>query len=136
MARRYSSIGLFGIFGRSADLRQFDNALRSLDLHPRLVPEAVKLAAVALLRNHAIGPEPAPQSYRAAAEIVCYCMIGADAFAGANDAALAGGVERRIEAALEQDEALDAQLLLLLLHAKIIQPDVVGRFALETVTRS
>jgi hypothetical protein len=136
MARRYSSIGLFGIFGRSADLRQFDNALRSLDLHPRLVPEAVKLAAVALLRNHAIGPEPAPQSYRAAAEIVCYCMIGEDAFAGANDAALAGGVERRIEAALEQDEALDAQLLLLLLHAKIIQPDVVGRFALETVTRS
>ena len=92
MARSRSSLGLFGIFGRSADLRQMDQALRSVDVHPRLVPEAVKLTAVALLKDHAIGPEPAPQSYRAAAEILAYCMIGAEAFAGANDADLTHAV--------------------------------------------
>src|SRR5438067_12624486 len=70
MARRMSSFGLFGIFGRSHDLRQFDNALRSVDLHPKLVPEAVKLTAVNLLKDQAIGDEPAPQAYHAAAEIV------------------------------------------------------------------
>ena len=134
MARSRSSLGLFGIFGRSADLRQLDQALRSLDVHPRLVPEAVKLTAVALLKDHAIGPEPAPQSYRGAAEILAYCMIGAEAFAGANDADLAHAVERRIEAALDKPAGLDAQLVLLTLHAKVIQPSVVHQFELDSST--
>lgn len=134
MARSRSSLGLFGIFGRSADLRQFDQALRSVDVHPRLVPEAVKLTTVALLKDHAIGPEPAPQAYRAAAEILAYCMIGAEAFAGANDADLAHAVERRIEAALESPAGLDAQLVLLALHAKVIQPSVVHQFELDSST--
>ena len=37
-------------------------------------------------------------------------------------------VERRIEAALERPPALDAQLVLLTIHAKIIQPSVVHQF--------
>jgi hypothetical protein len=132
MARSRSSLGLFGIFGRSADLRQLDQALRAVDLHPRLVPEAVKLTTVALLKDHAVGPEPAPQAYRAAAEILAYCMIGGEGFAGANDAGLTDAVERRIEAALDKPDGLDAQLVLLTLHAKVIQPSVVHRFRLES----
>ena len=132
MIRRRSSFGLFGIFGRSEDLRQFDRALRSVDLHPRLVPEAVKLAAVNLLKDHAIGSEPAAQSYRAAAELVAYCMIGADGFAGANGDPLTHQVERRIEAALASDSSLDAQLVLLTLHAGVIQPSVVHDFRLAS----
>jgi hypothetical protein len=134
MARTRSSLGLFGIFGRSADLRQIDQALRSVDVHPRLVPEAVKLTAIALLKDHAIGPEPAPQSYRAAAEILAYCMIGPDGFRGANGEDLTHAVERRIEAALEKPEGLDAQLVLLTLHAKIIQPSVVHQFQIESAS--
>jgi hypothetical protein len=132
MSRLRSSIGLFGIFGRSSDLRQFDQALRSVDLHPRFVPEAVKLTLVKMLKDHAIGAEPAPQSYRAAAEIVAYCMLGADAFASANDSQLHNQVERRIEKALESETSLDAQLVLLTLHAKVIQPSVVHAFKLES----
>jgi hypothetical protein len=132
MARRNSSFGLFGIFGRSADLRAFDRALRSVDLHPALVPEAVKLTAVNLLKDHAVGDEPAPQSYRMAAELVGYCMVGADAFAGANGTQLMEQVERRIETAMEAGGGLDAQLVLLVLHAKIIQPSVVDAFGLES----
>ena len=134
MARSRSSLGLFGIFGRSADLRQLDQALRAVDVHPRLVPEAVKLTTVALLKDHAIGPEPAPQAYRAAAELIAYCMIGADSFADANDTDLTHAVERRIEAALEAPAGLDAQLVLLTLHAKIIQPSVVHQFQIESST--
>jgi hypothetical protein len=132
MARRRSSFGLFGIFGRSHDLRQFDQSLRSLDVHPALVPEAVKLTAVNLLKDHAVNDEPVPQAYRAAAEIIGYCMIGAEGFAGANTADLAAQVERRIEAALDYTSSLDAQLVLLVLHAKIIQPSVVHAFGLES----
>jgi hypothetical protein len=132
MARRPSSIGFMGIFGRSYDLRQFDQALRSVDLHPKLVPEAVKLTAVNLLKDQAGNDDPAPQSYRAAAEIVGYCMIGADAFAGANGEDVTREVERRIEAAMDAGDGLDAQLVLLTLHAKVIQPSVVTHFGLES----
>jgi hypothetical protein len=134
VARSRSSLGLFGIFGRSADLRQLDQALRAVDVHPRLVPEAVKLTAVALLKDHAIGPEPAPQAYSAAAQILGYCMIGPEAFTGANGEDLTLAVERRVEAALEKPESLDAQLVLLTIHAKIIQPSVVHQFGIESET--
>src|SRR5262245_32397415 len=84
MARRGSSFGFMGMFGRSHDLRQLDQALRSVDVHPAVVPEAVKLTTVNLLKDHAGDDDPAPQAYRAAAEIVGYCMVGAAVFAGAN----------------------------------------------------
>jgi hypothetical protein len=134
MSQRGLSLGLFGRFGRSAELRELDKALRSVDLHPNLVPEAVKLTTVRLLRDHAHYGEPSPHSYRAAAEIIAYCMLGADAFAHANDARLALGVERQIEAAFEAGTSLDAKLVLLTLHAKLIQPSVVDHFRLEAVS--
>jgi hypothetical protein len=134
MARRFSSIGLFGIFGRSSDLRQIDQALRAVDIHPRLVPEAVKLAVAGLLKEAAEDGEPAPPAYGAAAEIVGYCMIGAEAFGGTNGAQLASEVEGRIERALISGTNLDARLVLLTLHAGVCQPSVIDRFDLESVT--
>jgi hypothetical protein len=133
MAPRGLSIGFFGYFGRSSELREFDTALRSVDLHPRLVPEAVKLTAVKLLQERAKDRALEPRSYREAAEIIAYCMTGGDAFAAANDARLAAEVERRIEAALDSGTNLDAKLVLLTLHAKVIQPSVVNDFGLESV---
>lgn len=132
MIQRGLSIGFFGIFGRSAELRAFDQALRAVDLHPKLVPEALKITAVKLLVEHAESGEPAPQSYREAAELIAYCMIGADAFAGANQEELAAEVERRIETALGAGSSLDAKLVLLTLHADVIQPSVVEIFKLES----
>ena len=133
MAPRGLSIGFFGYFGRSSELREFDTALRSVDLHPRLVPEAVKLTAVKLLQERAKDRALEPRSYREAAEIIAYCMTGGDAFAAANDARLAADVEGRIEAALDSGTNLDAKLVLLTLHAKVIQPSVVNDFGLESV---
>lgn len=131
MIQRGLSIGFFGIFGRSPELRAFDQALRAVDLHPKLVPEAVKLTAVRLLMEQA-GGDPSDRSQREAAELIAYCMLGADAFAGANNNELADRVERRIETALNEGESLDAKLVLLTLHAKVIQPSVVEDFGLES----
>ena len=132
MARQRSSLGFLGRFGRSSDLRQLDEALRSLDVHPNLVSEAVKITVVSLLKDDARASDPSPQSYRVAAEMVAYCMIGAEAFAGANGEPQSRQVESRIEAALESGDNLDARLILLTLHAKVIQPSVVERFGLES----
>jgi hypothetical protein len=120
--------GFLGRFGRARELRQLDDALRAVDLHPALVPDAVELAVVRLLAAETGGSQ-APD-YAAAAELIGYCMIGAEAFAGANDDALAEAVETRIDAAIARGDGLDAQLLLLLLHAGVVQPSVIERFGL------
>jgi len=122
-------LGFIGKFGRAEALRQLDQALRAVDLHPALVPEAVKLAAVRLLA--AEHGKPSPPQQAAAAELIAYCLIGADGFAGANDDALVASVERRIADAAAEGVTLDARLVLLLLHAGLVQPDVVARFGLE-----
>jgi len=132
--RRGLSIGFFGRFGRSPALREFDTALRSVDLHPNLVPEAVKLTAVRMLQDHAGREEPGAYASRAAAEIIAYCMIGVEAFAGANNSGLAEAVEGRIEGALDQGASVDAKLVLLTLHTRVIQPSVVAHFGLEVVS--
>jgi len=128
------SLGFFGRFGRSPALRAFDTALREVDLHPNLVPEAVKLTAVKMLMEQTGRDDPGPDAQRAAAEIIAYCMIGAEAFAAANGPARSEDVERRIEAALSHGTSLDARLILLTLHAKVIQPSVVEQFGLETAS--
>ena len=38
-------LGIFGLFGRSRDTQRLDRALRSAGVHPRLVPDAVKIIA-------------------------------------------------------------------------------------------
>lgn len=119
------------MFGRSSDLRQLDHAFRAVDVHPRLVPEPVKLTILKLLKADARSNEPAPTAYAAAAEIVGYCILGADLFADANADALSRRVESRIENALEAGGGLDADLLVLALHAKIIQPSVIEHYSLE-----
>ncbi len=130
---RGPSLGFLGMFGRSAELRQLDDAFRAIDVHPRLVPEAVKLTMASLIKEHA-GPSPTPETYTAAAEIVGYCIIGAEPFAGANGEERLAAIEQRLEASLIAGSNLDAQLVLLALHAKIIQPSVRDAFELESAT--
>jgi len=129
--KRGSSIGLFGRFGRSEDLRRLDDALRRVDVHPMVVKEAVKLAAVSLMKDEARGAEPPPFAYPPAAELLGYCVIGPEAFLHANGEAALERVEGRIERALEEGDTLDAKLVLLAITSGVIQPTVVERFDLE-----
>jgi hypothetical protein len=131
MARRQSSLGFFGIFGRSSDLRLLDRALHAVDLHPALVPEGVKLTIVNLMKD-CYGDAEAPEAaYPPVASLFAYCVGGADAHRHVNGPAETARVEERIESAAARGEGLDADLVLLALHARLIQPDVVERFGLS-----
>jgi hypothetical protein len=121
-------LGFLGRFGRARELRDLDDALRAVDLHPAMVADAVELAAVRLMA--AEKPALNPADHAAAAELLAYCIVGEEAFAAANDAALADAVAARIERAVEIGDDLDARLVLLLMHAGIVQPSVVERFGL------
>jgi hypothetical protein len=129
---RGSSIGFFGVFGRSSDLRQLDDAFRALDVHPRMIPDPVKITMSKLLKDRAHDGEPREADYRAAAALIGYCAIGAGSFASANGEDRAAAVEARINAAISAGRGLDAELLLLALHSQLIQPSVRDAFELES----
>ena len=131
MARRNSSLGFFGVFGRSADLRRLDAALRAVDLHPAVVPEGVKLTIVNLMKDAWPDEEPPADAYLPVAGLFAYCVVGRDAFVAANGDERVADVEARIEAALDGGGSLDAQLVLLTIHARLVSADVVERFALS-----
>ncbi len=124
-------LGFLGMFGRSRELQRFDQAVRAVGLHPRLVPEAVKLTILRLLKEADSGASPAPRAYDAAAEMLGYCMLGPRGFTEANDLRLTETTEARVEVALEAGDSLDARLVLLALHAGVIQAQVVERYRLE-----
>jgi hypothetical protein len=132
MARRRSSLGLFGVFGRSEDLRALDQALRSAGLHPALVPDAVKLTVLNILKD-AKGEEPSAQDYGETAALLAYCGLGREVFDLENGVLAVSAAEHRIEAALEAGGGFDASLILLALHAGIIHPGVKECFQLESL---
>ena len=124
-------LGFLGIFGRSRELQRLDQAVRAVGLHPRLVPEAVKLTILKLFKEAHSGASPAPRAYDAAAEMLGFCMLGPQGFTEANDLRLTEATEARLERALEAGDSLDARLVLLALHAGVIQMQVVERYQLE-----
>ncbi|MGO9544262.1 MAG: hypothetical protein ACLPPF_05655 [Rhodomicrobium sp.] len=129
MTRSRPSLGLFGVFGRSGDLRTLDEALRAAGLHPALVPDAVKLTVLNVLKD-AKGKDPAAEDYRETAALLGYCALGREVFSGANGSLAAAAAGHRIEAALEAGHSLDASLILLALHAAIIHPGIIESYQL------
>ncbi len=61
---------------------------------------------------------------------VCWARKG---FTDANHLPLTEATEARLEAALEAGDSLDARLVLLALHAGVIQAQVVERYQLEAI---
>lgn len=130
MRRRNSSLGFLGRFGRSEDLRQLDAALRAVDLHPALVPEGVKLTIVNMMKDAWPGQEPPQTAYAPVAALFAYCLLGPGIFGEANGNEAVTAAEARIEAALEAGRGMDADLILLALHARIASPEVIEKFDL------
>ncbi|TVR96185.1 MAG: hypothetical protein EA406_12605 [Rhodospirillales bacterium] len=124
------ALGFFNVFGRSRDLQRFDAALREAGLHPRLLPEAVKLTALKLMRNHACNVSDAATCQRAA-DLLVYCAHGRPVFGETNPEAAVAAVEARLAAAIDAGDSLDAQLVLLGLNAGIVHPSVIEAFGLE-----
>lgn len=134
MARRNSSFGFLGRFGRSQDLLFLDAALRALDIHPALCPDGVKLVIVNLMKDRWPDGEPPAEAYPPVAELFGYCMVGPDLFGQANGYETRVSAEHRLEQALEHEGSLEAQLVLLALHSKLISPKTVERFGLEVAS--
>jgi hypothetical protein len=129
MTRRGSSFGFFGIFGRSEDLRALDAALRAADLHPALLPEGVKLAAVNRMKDDHGGAYPPEEAFAPVAQLMAYLALGDDS--RVDGAALSRRIETALDAPSGPAASLDVDIILLMLHAKLVRADVIDRFGLE-----
>lgn len=117
--------GFLGLFGRSREIQVLDDALRAEGLHPRLVPDAVKLTALRLA-------PPDPLAGRGPmAALLAHCMLGPDAHAEATDPMHAEALGRRVGEAVEAGDSADARLILLTMEAGLIHPALVRRHDLR-----
>lgn len=125
-------LGLFNLFGRSDDLKALDQALREAGVHPRTVPEAVKLTTVRLLKEaRGAGARIPDAACAEAAQLLGYCMLGPNQFVASNTSREAEAVEHRLEA-IDLGTGLDAKLILLALHSGLIVSEIADRFDVET----
>lgn len=131
MARRNSSLGFLGRFGRSEDLRALDAALRAVDVHPALVPEGVKLTLVNLMKDQWRHGAPPAEAYPLVAQLFGFCMVGPNEFGRVNGPDSTAAAARRLEMAIDREESFDAQLVLLALHSRLISPRLVEEYGLS-----
>lgn len=124
--------GFFGTsFGRTSELQTLDQALKDVGLPKRALPDAVKYATLRQIKAEMPGGKIPPAAYADAAELLGYCALGRDGFLDATDPARTQAVEARMETALAMTDSLDARLILLTLHADVIQASVVHTFDLS-----
>jgi hypothetical protein len=123
---------LFDMLGRSTAIRALDDALRASGVHPLLVPDAVKLTVIQLLKTSA-GALNQEHAVTEAARLLAYCMLGHRQFKECNSAYDASLLDQRIETALHEGGSLDAKLVLLTLHSGLICEDVADRIDLDDI---
>lgn len=112
-------------------MRRLDDALRAAGLHPNLVPDAVKIASLKLLKAAGHGRVPAPEACAEAAGMLAYCMLGDYGFGVENGTARGRALKARLEAALDAGDSFDARLVLLTLHAGLTQNALADRYKLQ-----
>lgn len=122
--------GLFGLFGPSRDVQRLDGAVRAAGLHPSLMPDAVKLTILRLVKAERAA-SPSEADLAEAADLVVYCLSGPAEFSGTVGDGRLEAVEARVATAIEAGEGLDAALIMLTLGAGLTHRAVVETFGLE-----
>lgn len=117
--------GLFSLFGRAREIQTLDHALRDQGLHPRLVPDAVKMTVVRLVRGEGLS-DVSP-----AAPLLAHCILGAAEHADVTAPETAAAAAGRLADAVEVGDSLDARLVLLSMEAGLVHPDIVSAYALS-----
>lgn len=129
MVKRGISIGFLGRFGRSQDLRYLDAALQQAHLHPGFLPEGVKIAVASLMSE--VHGEPPADAYPPIGALIALCAFGIEEFEEHNGPRLRADTLARLEAAIARSEGLDASLIILMSHARLLHQSLKDDYAIE-----
>ena len=123
--------GLAALFGRSREVQRLDAALRAVGIHPVLVPDAVKIAALKFFKDGEQDRGFPSSNCDVAAEMIAFCILGEKEFHQANGLGATQALEWRLQAALDSGDSLDARLMLLTLHAELLHDALRSRYDLH-----
>ena len=118
---------MFGIFGRSQEMQNLDYALRAAGVHPRSIPDAVKITTLKQLKEANGGARPDSIALAGAADLLGYCVLGPKAYGEKHDPNRTEAMEERLNAAIESGYGLDARLIMLMLHAGLTHHELIER---------
>jgi hypothetical protein len=121
---------MFGIFGRSQEMQTLDDAIRTAGVHPRTISDAVKITTLKQLKEANGGAKPDARAIAGAADLLAYCVLGAQGYAAKHNPERVAAVEERLNAAIEMGSGLDARLILLTLHAGLTHRELIERHQL------
>lgn len=122
---------MFGIFGRSQEMQNLDYALRAAGVHPRTIPDAVKITTLKQLKEANGGTRPDSTALASAADLLGYCVLGPKEFGEKHDSNRVQAVEERLNAAIESGYGLDARLIVLMLHAGLTHRELIEGHSLS-----
>ncbi len=128
------------LFGKSRDVRELERQLRQLGVNPYAVNDATKFTVCKWVREALLHDGTTPEEKLrlqsrlrgSAAELLAFCALGREDFEKANSTALAEAQEERLEAAAEGGQAMDAEIIMLTLHAGVAHPEIAEAFEIET----
>jgi hypothetical protein len=121
---------MFALFGPSREMQSLNDALRAAGVHPRTIPDAVKITTLKQLKEANGGAPPDSGAIGRAADLLGYCVLGPQAYAAKNGSERITAVEERLNAAIESGVGLDARLILLTLHAGLTHRELIERHQL------
>src|SRR5690606_36468851 len=93
------------------------------------IPEGVKMAAVSLMSEGVA--EPCEDAYPPIGALMAFCAFGLEEFEEHNVAAASAHTRSRLERALEEGEGLDASIVLLMLHARLLHRSLKDHYGIE-----
>ena len=119
------------MFGRAPAVQQLDAAFKRAGVPRGAIPDAVTLTAVRLLRE-SHGRAPSDAEADAAAALLSYCVLGRDPVLAGHGAEAVETLEQRLDRAVTEGDSLDARLVLLALHAGLLQESIRDRHGLTS----
>ncbi len=123
---------IFGFFGRKKEIHMIDDGLRRSGAFSSSVPDAVKLTLYGLAKDRGLLQGNAEEVLHDLACFLTYCFLGVEDFEEVNGTEANSEMLRRLEMTKVFDDGVDADVVLLALHAGIAHPTTAGRFSVET----
>ncbi|WP_419903438.1 hypothetical protein [Kiloniella sp.] len=123
---------IFGFFGRKKEIHMINDGLQRSGAYSSSIPDAVKLTLYGLAKERGLLQSNAEETLHDLACFLTYCFLGAENFEDANGAELSNEMLRRLEMTKVFEDGVDADIVLLTLHAGIAHDTTAGRFSVET----
>ncbi len=122
---------IFGFFGRKKEIHMIDDGLKRTGTFSAVVPDAVKLTLWRLAKDRGLLKDNPEAALHDLAGFLSYCILGQEDFEDFNGPEDAKEMLRRLEMVKIFEDGIDAEIVLLTLHAGLADETTAGQYSIE-----